>query len=177
MVFGAYVFAIRKNILPEGGSESVEHTGWRVWGKEKNHTAFFRYRRNELKLTFENRTFIPDSNTLYRALNMYGHILQSKTLLQSHVIPKNAFYIYLSLIFYGLLLWATQDQIEIKYVCPVISSRTIKHSSFTNILTPILQENWHLLIFDILMLCAVSSSRKGSWESGLSNLKTNKKIK
>ena len=69
MVFGAYVFAVRENTLPEGGLQSVEHTGWRVWGKEKNHTAFFRYKRNGLKLTLENRIFIPVSNALYRAVN------------------------------------------------------------------------------------------------------------
>lgn len=91
MVFGAYVSPIRENVLPAVGSESVEHTGWMVWGKEKNHTSFFRYERNGLKLTLENRIFIPISNALYRAANTNGHILQSKTLLQTHLIAKILF--------------------------------------------------------------------------------------
>ncbi|OPJ84621.1 hypothetical protein AV530_015975 [Patagioenas fasciata monilis] len=52
----------------------------------------------------------------------------------------------LPVLHHRFLLQAIRDKTEIKYVDPVISSRTIKHSSFTNLLTwKSCKEDWQLL--------------------------------
>lgn len=76
MVSGAYAFVIRGNNFPEGGLESLESAIWRVQGKEENHSAFFRYKREGLKLTLEKRIFKSVSGALYRAVNTWPYFTE-----------------------------------------------------------------------------------------------------
>lgn len=75
---------------------------------------------------------------------MHGHILQRKTLLQT--IPKMLFaftcHLYSTDSFCEL-----KKTIQLKYVGPLTSNQTMKHSSFTNLLIQrSCKEDWQFLL-------------------------------